>query len=237
MVLDPIPQSLPVHFFGSRPQPPTSPHSHTSWAMFTDRNESWHSYEWFICHYDNRNESWHSYEWVMALIWMSHGTHMNESQVKWHIGVRHEWYPSYEWVMALIWRSHGTHMNESQVISHIGARHESHPSSTIHVCRCIRTRTEPCSPIQMSHVTQLRVMSLLNESCLQAHSHTRWAMFTNRNEPCSLIGMSHVTPLRVLSAGAFAYADGSWRKATLCSFHLWYCAGASTFALIWGGYN
>jgi len=25
MVLDPIPQSLPLHFFGSRPQPPTSP--------------------------------------------------------------------------------------------------------------------------------------------------------------------------------------------------------------------
>ena len=25
MVLDPIPQILPVHFFGSRPQPPTSP--------------------------------------------------------------------------------------------------------------------------------------------------------------------------------------------------------------------
>jgi len=25
MVLDPIPQSLPVHIFGSRPQPPTSP--------------------------------------------------------------------------------------------------------------------------------------------------------------------------------------------------------------------
>ena len=25
MVLDPIPKSLPVHFFGSRPQPPTSP--------------------------------------------------------------------------------------------------------------------------------------------------------------------------------------------------------------------
>jgi len=27
MVLDPIPQSLPVHFFGSRPQSPTSPPS------------------------------------------------------------------------------------------------------------------------------------------------------------------------------------------------------------------
>jgi len=25
MVLDPMPQPLPVHFFGSRPQPPTSP--------------------------------------------------------------------------------------------------------------------------------------------------------------------------------------------------------------------
>ena len=29
MVLDPIPQSLPIHFFGSRPQPPTSPYTHT----------------------------------------------------------------------------------------------------------------------------------------------------------------------------------------------------------------
>jgi len=28
MVLDPIPQSLPVHFFGSRPQPPTSQHAY-----------------------------------------------------------------------------------------------------------------------------------------------------------------------------------------------------------------
>ena len=33
MVLDPIPQSLPVHFFGSRPQPPTSlPHAKASIA-------------------------------------------------------------------------------------------------------------------------------------------------------------------------------------------------------------
>ena len=34
------------------------------------------------------------YKWVMAQIWMSHGTHMNES---WH---------TYEWVMAHIWMSH-----------------------------------------------------------------------------------------------------------------------------------
>jgi len=32
MVLDPIPQSLPVHFFGSRPQPPTS-QSSVPWCI------------------------------------------------------------------------------------------------------------------------------------------------------------------------------------------------------------
>jgi len=44
MVLDPIPQSLPVHFFGSRPQPPTSRqdlfhtynvHTVTQWPVHT----------------------------------------------------------------------------------------------------------------------------------------------------------------------------------------------------------
>jgi len=39
MVLEPIPQSLPVHFFGSRPQPPTSPRGDlqapkTNWTGF-----------------------------------------------------------------------------------------------------------------------------------------------------------------------------------------------------------
>ena len=41
MVVDPIPQSLPVHFFGSRPQPPTS-HQKTSyicwmWSLWNHR--------------------------------------------------------------------------------------------------------------------------------------------------------------------------------------------------------
>jgi len=35
MVLDPIPQSLPVHFVGSRPQPPTSPTRPQSQTMVT----------------------------------------------------------------------------------------------------------------------------------------------------------------------------------------------------------
>jgi len=46
MVLDPIPQSLPVHFFGSRPQPPTSPHASNSRDTYTD--ESWHTYGWVM---------------------------------------------------------------------------------------------------------------------------------------------------------------------------------------------
>ena len=33
MVLDPIPQPLPVHFFGSRPQPPTSLHVHFAYFI------------------------------------------------------------------------------------------------------------------------------------------------------------------------------------------------------------
>jgi len=52
------------------------------------------TYEWVSCHH----------EWVIVHIWMSHGTHMNES-----------WHP-YEWVMAPIWMSHGTHINEASLI-------------------------------------------------------------------------------------------------------------------------
>jgi len=38
MVLDPIPQCLPVHIFGSRPQPPTSLQNTTSWNDFVTIN-------------------------------------------------------------------------------------------------------------------------------------------------------------------------------------------------------
>ena len=47
MVLDPTPQPLPVHFFGSRPQPPTSPeYNHTNPttpAIPTHRNTLQHT--------------------------------------------------------------------------------------------------------------------------------------------------------------------------------------------------
>jgi len=48
-------------------------------------------------HQVSRSRHWN----IMAHVWMSHGTHLNES---WH---------TCEWVMAHIWMSHGTHVNES----------------------------------------------------------------------------------------------------------------------------
>ena len=59
------------------------------------------------------NESWHICEWVMAHMWTGRITyecvlsHRNES---WHIC---EPWHTYEWVMAHVWMSHGTRVNES----------------------------------------------------------------------------------------------------------------------------
>jgi len=53
------------------------------------------------------------YGWVMAHMWMSHGTHMNES---WHT---YEWIvsPSSRYILySILWMSHGTHVNESCLI-------------------------------------------------------------------------------------------------------------------------
>jgi len=92
MVLDPIPQSLPVHFFGSRPQPPTSHHCSISaqrWVSESYRSllqkspiketykrETYHFKEPTshvemcakVCVCDSACEC----EWVMSYIRMSH---------------------------------------------------------------------------------------------------------------------------------------------------------------------
>ena len=65
------------------------------------------------------------FEWVMAHIWMSHVTHMNESC------------HTYEWVMSRIWMSHVTHMNESchtckWVMSHTWMSHVTHVDESCH---------------------------------------------------------------------------------------------------------
>jgi len=64
MVLDPIPQSLPVHFFGSRPQPPTSHkpcHTFMSqapceWVMMPHMCE-YVTHEWIMSHTDLLSEN------------------------------------------------------------------------------------------------------------------------------------------------------------------------------------
>ena len=106
-----------------------------------------HAYERVIAHMwmspvTRMNESCHTYEWVISHIRrshvthrMSHVTHMNES---WHI---------YEWVMSHIWMSHVTQMNES--------RH-SHER----VMSQIRMR--------MSHILNA---TYVNESNLSCHIH------------------------------------------------------------------
>jgi len=65
---------------------------------------------WISCA-THMNESCHTYEWVMSHIWMSHVTHMNESchrndSCKDADGIT-------VWVMSHIWMSCATHMNES----------------------------------------------------------------------------------------------------------------------------
>ena len=101
------------------------------------------------------DESCHTYEWVMSRLWMSHGTHMNES---WHtlsvvwciqmcdiwichvIHMKESWH-TYEWVMAHIWMSHGTHMNEpchtyEWVMPHIWMSHVTHMNESCHIRMC-----------------------------------------------------------------------------------------------------
>jgi len=55
------------------------------------------------------NESWHTYAGVLAYVWMSPGTRMNESfQTCQWVEIRHLGMP----IMAHVWMSHGTCMNE-----------------------------------------------------------------------------------------------------------------------------
>ena len=55
----------------------------------------------WMSHGTHMNEPRHTYEWVMAHIWMSHGTHMNEPR------------RTHKWVMAHLWMSHGAPIDES----------------------------------------------------------------------------------------------------------------------------
>ena len=68
-------------------------------SMYALSHEAHTCYASLICiyHAASLNASWRTSEWVMAHIWMSHGTHMNEStpmHLSWHIS---------KWVMAYMY--------------------------------------------------------------------------------------------------------------------------------------
>ena len=92
--------------------------------------------------------------WVMAHVWMSHGTRMNES---WH---------TYEWVMAHVWMSHGTRMNQR-----------------CRMCAawvwCTRM-TRRCSAAWVFKLLCTGHMTRINES---NHTH-EWVHFAHVNEAC-----------------------------------------------------
>jgi len=90
----------------------------------------------------------------MALIWMSHGTHVNES---WH---------TYEWVMAHIWTSHGAHMNVSwrtyqRVMAHIWMWHGTRMNESWHTYEWAMAHIN----IWMSHGTYMNASALLHAPC------------------------------------------------------------------------
>jgi len=108
MVLDPIPQSLPVHFFGSRPQPPTSPFVRqkrlsqkrlTCRPMWMISTKSlcifiylylslfifiyeWYPWNLYSSYVNDMNESWHIMNSLLILyMWgaMTHSYHSHRS--------------------------------------------------------------------------------------------------------------------------------------------------------------
>ena len=72
-----------------------------------------------------RYHPWHTYDWVMAHIWMSHGTRMNEFEWRMNESHTNESWHTYEWVSShrrngvmahdsmMVWMSRKSHMNES----------------------------------------------------------------------------------------------------------------------------
>ena len=87
----------------------------------------------WMSHGTHMNESLHTYEGVMAHIWMSHSTHMNES---WYTHMNGSWH-TYTWVMSQVWMRHGTRMNESCheyecVMAHVWMSHVTNMIASWH---------------------------------------------------------------------------------------------------------
>jgi len=77
MVLDPIPQPLPVHFFGSRPQPPTSLPTSCYQPSILTQLHTHVDVQWFKAALNHAFSR--TYQCGMCNEWMSHVPHINES--------------------------------------------------------------------------------------------------------------------------------------------------------------
>jgi len=127
------------------------------------------------------NESCLMYEWVMAHIWMSLGTHMNES---WHT---YEWVLC-EWVMSHVWMSHDSCLMYEWVMTH---SHRTHMNESCLVYEWVR------SHIRTSPVAYLNESSLYTCDC-HSGKELRTIMVTHMHDfalydwVMSNICMSHV---------------------------------------------
>ena len=147
MVLDPIPQSLPVHFFGSRPQPPTSPHV-TRMNKSSQKNVFMNTCEHMcdvtelmraalLCMFDYR-VTWHMRStWVQPYVrcdWFIRDMKdlfgpRTFICARWRVRVTlccHTYageschmYEWVIWVMSYEWMSHFTHLSHMSHLSHV----------------------------------------------------------------------------------------------------------------------
>jgi len=191
----------------------------------------------------------HIYEWVMAHIWMSHGTHRNESCTHRNASCTHtnESWHTYEWVKAHIWMSHGTHTNESWhtyewVMAHIRMSHGAHTNESWHthevswVCALVRSWSESftneswhkyewvISHTWMSHVSYHHTSpySLLEWVVYERVMTNIWMRHVKHtNESCLTYGWvtSHVF-VRVRSwSGSFT--NESWHTFECVMSNIW----------------
>jgi len=156
MVLDPIPPSLPVHFFGSRPQPPTSPLTcwsevlrlvNTKSAPLHDRSQGAYTLHEESCY---ASMGYVTHKWILT-VWMKHVTYKIYIYMMSHV--------TYEWVMS--------HTNESRHIwnqsCHVCMKKKSCHVGISH--GWVMSRMNETCHIWISHVTYEWVMSHMNESC------------------------------------------------------------------------
>jgi len=90
-----------------------------------------------MSHGTNMHESWHKYEWVMSHMWVSNGTHMNESCHTRHTGTygRHDSFIRVPWLIRMCAMTHSYVQHDSQDMQpHMGDMTHSYVCHDSFVC-------------------------------------------------------------------------------------------------------